>query len=64
MAEVEQKPEYTIEIWFGSTKYLTGIIIGKEETMIGNLFTLSRNIFDQYELALQQEFRMFFKRTK
>jgi len=64
VAEVELKPEFTFEIWFAGTKYLSGIILGKEETMIAELFTFSKAYFSQFELGLQQEFRMSFKRTK
>lgn len=64
MAEVEIKPEYTFEIWFAGIKYLSGVIIGREETMIAELFTFSKAYFGQFELATLQEFKIIFKRTK
>ncbi len=64
MPEIILKPEYESELWYKGVQWVKGRVIGKEETVLATLTTWVKEIFAQYELDINQEFKLTFKRVK
>ena len=64
MPPEEAKPEFHIEVWFAGTKWLEGKLVGKEDRLVSLFFTHGKEIVEAYNLELQQEFKILFRRVK